>query len=200
MSKGKEVSKKRKQCKVIIHGAASAAAGVGAGFAQIPLADNVVLTSIQIPMIISIGKVFDVEVSKSAATAFLSSAAAVVAGRSVSQVLWGWIPFVGNAINTATAAGLTEMIGWMAVKEFSSEKHKKFPKSNRPNEEHEASPEGNQVFFTRADPFLKGTKDAKTHKEEYDSLMEDLGERVMETGDPGLENLFQQLAKLVSPK
>jgi uncharacterized protein (DUF697 family) len=32
----------------------------------------------------------------------------------LSQALVGWIPGVGNAINAATAAALTEAIGWAA--------------------------------------------------------------------------------------
>lgn len=38
--------------------------------------------------------------------------AAAVLGRSASQFLLGWLPGVGNAINAATAAALTEAIGW----------------------------------------------------------------------------------------
>ena len=36
----------------------------------------------------------------------------------VVQVAFGWIPGAGNAINTATAAGLTEAIGWAAADQF----------------------------------------------------------------------------------
>ena len=42
-------------------------------------------------------------------------------GRAVSQVLVGWIPFVGNAINASTAAALTESVGWLLAKEFASQ-------------------------------------------------------------------------------
>jgi len=41
----------KKKCHVIIHSAAVIAGGVGTGLAQIPLTDNVVITSIQIGMI-----------------------------------------------------------------------------------------------------------------------------------------------------
>ena len=95
------------KCNAIIHGASVAAGGVGTGLAQIPLADNTVITPIQIGMIIALGKVFDQEVSKSAATAILGSLAASFIGRGVSQVLVGWVPILGNSVNTSTAAGLT---------------------------------------------------------------------------------------------
>ena len=39
-------------------------------------------------------------------------------GRTVSQILIGWIPGIGNAINATTAAGLTEAIGWKIANEF----------------------------------------------------------------------------------
>lgn len=37
-----------------------------------------------------------------------------MAGRGISQVLVGWIPGYGNAINATTAAAVTEAIGWAA--------------------------------------------------------------------------------------
>ena len=93
--------------------------------AQIPLADNAVIAPIQIGMIIKLGNVFGHTITETMAKAIISSAAASFIGRGVSQVLLGWIPGVGNAINTATAAGITEAIGWIAVKEFSSMKPEK---------------------------------------------------------------------------
>ncbi|WFE65835.1 hypothetical protein [Micromonospora sp. WMMD714] len=32
----------------------------------------------------------------------------------------GWIPFVGNAINAVTAAGVVEALGWAVVADFSN--------------------------------------------------------------------------------
>ena len=37
---------------------------------------------------------------------------------TASQVLVGWIPGIGNAINATTAAGITEAMGWLLAKEF----------------------------------------------------------------------------------
>lgn len=44
--------------------------------------------------------------------------AAATVGRTASQVLVGWIPGIGNAINATTAAGITEAMGWLLAKEF----------------------------------------------------------------------------------
>ena len=72
-------------------------------------------------MIISLGAVFDIPVSKSAAQAILKSLAGAAGGRFISQVLVGWIPGFGNAINATTAAGITEKIGWKAAEKFDRE-------------------------------------------------------------------------------
>lgn len=106
------------KCNAIIHPASVAAGGVGTGLAQIPLADNVIITPIQIAMITSLGAVFGIRVTEGVAKGILTGFAASLVGRGVVQVLVGWIPGVGNAINTATAAGITEAIGWMAVAHF----------------------------------------------------------------------------------
>lgn len=105
-------------CHAIIHTASTAAAGIGAGFAQIPGSDNAIITPIQLTMTISLGKVFGKPLSESTAKAALGSVAASTVGRTLSQVLVGWIPGVGNAINAGTAASLTETLGWLIAKEF----------------------------------------------------------------------------------
>lgn len=108
----------KKQCTAIIHTASAAAGGIGAGLAQVPGSDNVLITPIQLTMTISLGKVFGVSLGESSAKAALGSAAASTIGRTASQVLVGWIPGIGNAINATTAAGLTETLGWLIAKEF----------------------------------------------------------------------------------
>ena len=106
------------KCNVIIHGASTASAAACAGIAQIPLADNAVLAPIQVAMIVSIAKVFDQNIGEGVARGLLSTFAATFVGRGVTQVLFGWVPFMGNALNSATAAALTEAIGWMAADHF----------------------------------------------------------------------------------
>lgn len=119
----KLTEQERKLCHTIIHSAATAATTAASGLAQIPLADNTVITPIQITMIISLGKVFGYELKKSAAKGIIAGAASAFIGRGIAQILWGWIPIAGNLINASTAGALTEAIGWYSVKEFRSKKN-----------------------------------------------------------------------------
>ena len=84
-------------------------------------ASNALLTPIQLTMTISLGKVFDIELTETTAKAALGSVAASTIGRAVSQVLIGWIPGLGNAVNATTAAGLTESMGWALAKDFDNQ-------------------------------------------------------------------------------
>lgn len=106
------------KCHAIIHASSIAAGGVGSGLAQIPCSDNVILVPIQIAMIVSLGKVFNMEILESAAQSMLATSLSTIVGRGVSQVLVGWIPGIGNAINAVTAAGVTETVGWLIANDF----------------------------------------------------------------------------------
>lgn len=117
--KSRMSSKQYAECHAIIHAASAAAAGVGTGLAQIPLSDTAVITPIQIGMIMALGKVFDLEITESMAKAGIASATAAGLGRAASQVLIGWVPGIGNAINASTAAAFTEGLGWAMVSDFS---------------------------------------------------------------------------------
>lgn len=114
-------AEEKKKCHAIIHTASTAAAGAGAGLAQIPGSDNAIITPIQLTMTISLGRVFGIELTESAAKAALASAAASTLGRTISQILLGWIPGIGNAINAGTAAAITEAIGWALAKDFAKQ-------------------------------------------------------------------------------
>ena len=106
------------ECHAIIHSASALAAGVGSGMAQIPMSDNAVITPIKLGMAISLGQVFGRVLSDSAARAAIGAASESMMGRTFVQVLVGWIPGIGNAINAATAGGLTEALGWLLAKGF----------------------------------------------------------------------------------
>lgn len=123
LQRGNEFMTKEQKdkCHAIIHTASAAAGAVGAGLAQIPAGDNALLTPIQLTMTISLGKVFDIYLTESAALALATTVAVHRIGRAVSQFLIGWIPGIGNAINATTAAALTESMGWMLAEQFSKE-------------------------------------------------------------------------------
>ena len=111
----------KSKCHKIIHTAAATASATAAGLAQIPGSDAIPITAIQVGMIISLGAVFGKEISKSVAKSILGGATAAIGGRTVSQFLVGWIPGLGNAINAATAASITEALGWYVANDFAAE-------------------------------------------------------------------------------
>ena len=77
----------KQKCHTIIHGFAALAGFAALGTAQLPTADTVVITPLQVGMIVALGKVFDQKITKSAARAIFSSVEASFAGRATSQVL-----------------------------------------------------------------------------------------------------------------
>jgi uncharacterized protein (DUF697 family) len=98
----------------VIHGAAAAAAGIGAGLAQFPGSDAGPLTALQTAMIVDIARTHRANLTEGQAASVLTRFLAVKGGRTLSQALLGWMPGAGNAINAATAAAVTEAIGWAA--------------------------------------------------------------------------------------
>ena len=106
----------------IVHTAATAAAAVGAGLAQIPGSDAPVLAGIQTTMIIAIAHEHGAAITKAAAADLLLTFTATHVGRGISQWLVGWVPGWGNAINASTAAALTEAVGWAADAYFGEQR------------------------------------------------------------------------------
>jgi uncharacterized protein (DUF697 family) len=98
----------------VIHGAATAAAAVASGLAQLPGADAPFLVGIQTAMIQALAEVHGVPASRQMVTTLLARATATTAGRGISQYAVGWVPGYGNAVNAATAGAVTEAIGWAA--------------------------------------------------------------------------------------
>ena len=111
-------SEDRGKCHAIIHTASASAAAVGAGLAQIPCSDNLLITPIQLAMTVGLGQVFGLELSKSAAEAAIASAIGAKVGRTAAQILVGWMPGIGNLVNASTAAGMTETLGWILAENF----------------------------------------------------------------------------------
>lgn len=110
------------KCHIIIHSAATAAAGVGAGLAQLPGADCVALVGIQTGMVVSLGKVFNKPIAQGSAAAAVGTLLASTIGKVAAKVLAGvicrWIPGVGNYVNGTVAFSVTETLGWTVADEI----------------------------------------------------------------------------------
>jgi uncharacterized protein (DUF697 family) len=169
----------RTKCNVIIHAASAAAGGVGTGLAQIPLADNVLIAPIQVTMIVSLGGVFGIRVSESMAKGIISTLAAGFIGRGVSQILIGWVPFLGNAVNTATAAGITEAIGWTAAKHFSQLKKREDRMSMAAGIE-KASRVYEEKFRYQIESFIAQKKIHENERDEFIKLLDDYEQFIIE--------------------
>jgi uncharacterized protein (DUF697 family) len=104
----------KRKVHIVIHAAATAAGAVGAGLAQLPGSDAPVLMGIQTAMIMGVADLHGEKITKATATDLLLTFTATQVGRGISQFLVGWIPVLGNALNAATAAGVTEAVGWAA--------------------------------------------------------------------------------------
>jgi uncharacterized protein (DUF697 family) len=113
------------KCHAIIHSAATLAAAAASPLAQLPGSDNAVIVPIQVGMVISLGAVFGIKLDKSAALSTITTASTTIIGRTVSQVLVGWIPVIGNAINAGTAFAVTEGAGWIIAEQFAAENSEK---------------------------------------------------------------------------
>lgn len=106
----------------IIHAASVAAGGVGAGLAQVPGSDAPVLVAIQSAMVLALAEAHHVPMTHAAATQLVLTLSSTMAGRAFTQWAVGWIPGWGNAVNAATAAALTESVGWAAVRLFEEQR------------------------------------------------------------------------------
>ena len=187
----------RAKCHGIIHSVSVAAGGVGAGLAQIPTSDTYIITPAQIGMIISLGKVFDMDITNSGAKSILTGIGASYGGRFASQVLVGWIPGVGNAVNAATAVTLTETIGWLAVAHFKDQRQKekvKYQVENMKLGYEKASKEFESKYKDLAEKYIQQDKirlkEIAEHKEllsQYEEYIQILEAKIEELQANGKE-------------
>lgn len=111
-------SYEKDQCHAIIH-TATVAAGASS-LIPIPIADAVPITAAQITMVIGLGKVFDMNLSKSAASGIISGLVAMEAGKTAARAVLKWVPIAGQIANVGIAAGFTETLGWATAYAFDS--------------------------------------------------------------------------------
>lgn len=109
-----------RKCARAIHTATAAASA--AGGIPIPMSDAIPITAAQIAMIISLGKVFDITLSESAAKSIIGVGVTQQAGRAIVTNILKSIPgagtVVGGVIGVTTAAALTEALGWVIADDF----------------------------------------------------------------------------------
>lgn len=109
----------KKKCHAAIHSATAAAAAAGA--IPLPMSDAVPITAAQIGMIISLGKIFGISLSDAAAKSIANVALIRTAGvaffRNIIKAIPGGQLF-GSFIGAATAASLTEVLGWIIAEDF----------------------------------------------------------------------------------
>jgi uncharacterized protein (DUF697 family) len=115
----------KKRCHTIIHGAAVSGAGIAAAMAQLPGSDNVPLVALEVGMTITLGSVFGISITESAAKSIIVGAWGTTNGRGIFQFGIGWIPGLGNSLNAGTAASVIELLEWAIVKDFCNEKNRK---------------------------------------------------------------------------
>ncbi|GAA7070686.1 DUF697 domain-containing protein [Helicobacter pylori] len=106
------------ECKTIIH-VASGTAGV-AGLIPIPFSDALAIAPIQAGMIYKMNDAFGMDLDKSVGTSLvaglLSVTAVVQVGRTLVNGFLKFIPVVGSVAGGATAAVITEGIGFAYLK------------------------------------------------------------------------------------
>ncbi|HMV69404.1 MAG TPA: hypothetical protein PKA64_21355 [Myxococcota bacterium] len=103
---------------VLIHGFASVSGAIGAGLAQLPGADAPILASVQATMIMALAEKYGVPMHKTAAAELVLTLGATIVGRQMSRRVRSRVPGWGNAVGAVTAFGLTEAMGWAAVRWF----------------------------------------------------------------------------------
>lgn len=119
-SKVKMPKELKKKCHAVIHSATAAATAAGA--TPIPISDTVAITSVQIAMIIGLGKAFDITLSQAAAKTLATVTITQQTGRAIFTAILKSIPgpttLVGAFVAAVTAASLTEALGWMIADDF----------------------------------------------------------------------------------
>ncbi len=108
------------KCNAAIH-TASVASGA-AGAVPIPVADAIPITAAQVTMVLALGKIFDQELTDSAAKGIIGAAASTFIGRNVVKL----IPVAGWIASAAVAAGVTEAIGWTVAVDFAKTARKEW--------------------------------------------------------------------------
>lgn len=109
----------KNKCHAVIHSAAVAATAGGAS--PIPISDSVIISSVQIGMIVGLGKAFGVSISDSVAKSVVSVSVTQTAGKALFTNLLKLVPganLLGCFIGGAIAGSMTEALGWLVADDF----------------------------------------------------------------------------------
>ena len=106
----------QEKCEFIIHGAAISAGAVGVS--PIPGSDAPILLGIQVSMLIALGNVLGIPMTKHMAASLAKNAVAKQAGKLIAGQFSKLIPGIGSFVNATVAATLTETLGWDFVNEY----------------------------------------------------------------------------------
>ena len=134
---------------------ASVASGA-AGAIPIPVADAVPISAAQVTMVLALGKIFDQELTDSAAKGIIGAAASTFIGRNLVKL----IPVAGWIASAAVAAGVTEAIGWTVAVDFAKNARKEWDRKRNAKEAADAYAEAEYYKNKNQNP-SEGNEDAE---------------------------------------
>ena len=134
---------------------ASVASGA-AGAIPIPVADAVLISAAQVTMVLALGKIFDQELTDSAAKGIIGAAASTFIGRNLVKL----IPVAGWIASAAVAAGVTEAIGWTVAVDFAKNARKEWDRKRNAKEAADAYAEAEYYKNKNQNP-SEGNEDAE---------------------------------------
>ncbi len=110
----------KKKCHAAIHSAAVAAGATGA--IPIPMADAVPIGAAQVTMVVALGKIFGLSLSRAVAKSIVGVGITTNVGRTVASNILKAIPGVnatiGSTVGAGTAVAITETLGWIVADDF----------------------------------------------------------------------------------
>lgn len=107
-------SPKHKKANQIIHGAAVVNAGIDAALAQAPGTARVPITVVQVGMISLLAANYECNLPLGVILGYVVNQIAATVGVSVAAEMVGWVPGYGNAVKSAVAFAMTEVMGFSA--------------------------------------------------------------------------------------
>ena len=168
------------KCNIAIHTASIASAAYGA----LPImgADAIPISATQITMVISLGKIFDMKLTESAAKGLIKAATSTIIGRNLVKI----IPIVGSVVSATVAASITEAVGWSVAVDFAKKAKTRWEEDNCPIEDEvpsELDTEDESIHVSdddidnmikRANEFISGEKTRSVHENEFSALLTDI--------------------------